>query len=76
VVRTYRIILEDADLDAAASAAAFGAGFDQGQICMASNRVLVHSAIAEGLKARLVGKAAHLPVGDGQARGQGRTSGR
>jgi benzaldehyde dehydrogenase (NAD) len=59
------IILEDADLDAAASAAAFGAWFHQGQICMASNRVLVHSAIAEGLKARLVGKATHLPVGDG-----------
>jgi benzaldehyde dehydrogenase (NAD) len=59
------VILEDADLDAAASAAAFGAWFHQGQICMASNRVLVHESIAEGLKARLVGKATHLPVGDG-----------
>lgn len=59
------IILEDADLDAAASAAAFGAWFHQGQICMASNRVLVHAAIAEEIKARLVGKATHLPVGDG-----------
>ena len=34
------IILEDADLDAASSAAAFGAWFHQGQICMASNRIL------------------------------------
>lgn len=59
------IILDDADLDAAASAAAFGAWFHQGQICMASNRVLVQASIAEGLKARLVGKATHLPVGDG-----------
>ncbi len=59
------IILDDADLDAAASAAAFGAWFHQGQICMASNRVLVHASIADGLKARLVGKATHLPVGDG-----------
>jgi benzaldehyde dehydrogenase (NAD) len=59
------IILDDVDLDAAASAAAFGAWFHQGQICMASNRVLVHAAVAEGLKARLVGKATHLPVGDG-----------
>jgi benzaldehyde dehydrogenase (NAD) len=59
------IILEDADLDAAASAAAFGAWFHQGQICMASNRVLVHASVVEGLKARLVGKATHLPVGDG-----------
>jgi benzaldehyde dehydrogenase (NAD) len=59
------IILEDADLDAAASAAAFGAWFHQGQICMASNRVLVHASVVDGLKARLVGKATHLPVGDG-----------
>lgn len=59
------IVLEDADLDAAASAAAFGAWFHQGQICMASNRILVHASIAEGFKARMVGKATHLPVGDG-----------
>ncbi len=59
------IVLDDADLDAAASAVAFGAWFHQGQICMASNRVLVQASIAEGLKARLVGKATHLPVGDG-----------
>ena len=59
------IVLEDADLDAAASAAAFGAWFHQGQICMAANRILVHESIAEGFKARMVGKATHLPVGDG-----------
>ncbi|GCL62090.1 aldehyde dehydrogenase family protein [Pseudaquabacterium pictum] len=59
------VVLDDADLDAAASAVAFGAWFHQGQICMASNRVLVHEAVAEGLKQRLVGKAQHLPVGDG-----------
>lgn len=59
------VILEDADLDAAASAAAFGAWFHQGQICMASNRILVHESIAAALQARLVAKATHLPVGDG-----------
>jgi len=59
------IILEDADLDAAASAAAFGAWFHQGQICMAANRILVHESIADGMLQRLVGKATHLPVGDG-----------
>ncbi|MBT9486546.1 MAG: benzaldehyde dehydrogenase [Rubrivivax sp.] len=59
------IVLEDADLDATASAVAFGAWFHQGQICMASNRVLVHASVMEGLKQRLVGKATHLPVGDG-----------
>lgn len=59
------VVLDDADLDAAASAVAFGAWFHQGQICMASNRVLVHEAVAEGLRQRLVAKATHLPVGDG-----------
>lgn len=59
------IILDDADLDAAASAAAFGAWFHQGQVCMASNRVLVQESIAEEMKQRLVGKANRLPVGDG-----------
>jgi benzaldehyde dehydrogenase (NAD) len=59
------IVLDDADLDAAASAVAFGAWFHQGQICMASNRVLVHEAVAAGLTERMVGKARHLPVGDG-----------
>ena len=59
------IVLDDVDLDAAASAVAFGAWFHQGQICMASNRVLVHASVLEGLTQRLVGKARHLPVGDG-----------
>ncbi len=58
------IVLEDADLDLAASNAAWGAYMHQGQICMASNRILAHSAVAEGLTERLVAKASHLPVGD------------
>lgn len=59
------VVLDDADLDAAASAVAFGAWFHQGQICMASNRVLVQRPVLEALKQRLVAKATHLPVGDG-----------
>jgi benzaldehyde dehydrogenase (NAD) len=59
------IILEDADLDIAASNAAWGAWLHQGQICMASNHIYVHSSIAAQLTQRLVAKATHLPVGDG-----------
>jgi benzaldehyde dehydrogenase (NAD) len=55
----------DADLDLAASNIAWGAWLHQGQICMASNRVLVHESIAPAIAARLVGKATHLPVGNG-----------
>jgi len=58
------IILEDADLDRAASNVAWGAYFHQGQICMATGRVLVHGSIAGELTRRLVAKAHQLPVGD------------
>ncbi|TGG95672.1 aldehyde dehydrogenase family protein [Natronospirillum operosum] len=58
------IILADADLDVAASNIAWGAYFHQGQICMASGRVLVHESIADELAQKLVEKARHLPVGD------------
>jgi benzaldehyde dehydrogenase (NAD) len=62
------IVLEDADLDLAARNVAWGAYLHQGQICMATGRVLVHEKIAAALTARVVEKANHLPVGDG-ARG-------
>jgi benzaldehyde dehydrogenase (NAD) len=58
------IVLEDADLDLAAKNVAWGAYLHQGQICMATGRVLVHEKIAAALTARLVEKANHLPVGD------------
>ncbi|MCC8628991.1 benzaldehyde dehydrogenase [Xanthomonas vesicatoria] len=58
------IVLDDADLDRAASAIAFGAYMHQGQICMATGRVLVQRSVAEALTHRLAKKARHLPVGD------------
>ena len=59
------LILDDADLDIAASNAAWAAYLHQGQICMAANRILVHESIAAPFLQRLVAKATHLPVGDG-----------
>src|SRR5271157_5925705 len=58
------IVFEDADLDAAASAIAFGAWFHQGQICMTIGRVLARDKIVAPLTKKLVDKAQHLPVGD------------
>lgn len=58
------IILDDADLDLAASNAAWGAYLHQGQICMASNRIITHESVAEDVVERLVDKANHLPVGN------------
>ncbi|MEO6293336.1 MAG: benzaldehyde dehydrogenase [Burkholderiaceae bacterium] len=59
------IILDDADLDVAASNAAWGAYFHQGQICMAANRILVHESMVTEFTKRLIAKATHLPMGDG-----------
>jgi len=41
------IVLEDANLDAAANAAAFGCYYNAGQVCVATERILVHQKIKE-----------------------------
>jgi benzaldehyde dehydrogenase (NAD) len=58
------IVLDDADLELATSAGAFGSFFYQGQICMASSRHLVHEKIAPAYTKRLAERAAALAVGD------------
>ncbi len=45
------IVLRDADLDRAASAASFGAFFHQGQICMSTERIVADRAVADALVA-------------------------
>ena len=63
------IVLEDADLDLAASNAAWGAWLHQGQICMATGLILAHTSIAAELTRRLADKARALTVGNA-ARGE------
>jgi len=58
------IILDDADPELAASNAAFGSWTHQGQICMATGRVLVHEKLAEEVTDLLAEKAKHLKVGN------------
>jgi benzaldehyde dehydrogenase (NAD) len=58
------IVLDDADLDAAVSAAAFGAFANSGQICMSTERLIVDASVADEFVARLAKKAASLPLGD------------
>lgn len=58
------IILNDVDLDEAVNAVAFGAFFNQGQICMSTERVLVQSEIAEQFIEKLTAKARSLKAGD------------
>ena len=58
------IVLEDADVDAAASVGAWGSYLHQGQICMAAGRHIVHESIADEYVAKLSEKANRLTVGD------------
>lgn len=58
------VILEDADLDEAVKAAAFGAFMNQGQICMSTERLIVVDAAADAFAAKLRKKVESMPVGD------------
>ncbi len=58
------IVLDDADLDEAVAAAAFGAFMNQGQICMSTERIIVVDAVAEAFVEKFKAKAATLKAGD------------
>ncbi|WP_151086786.1 aldehyde dehydrogenase family protein [Hymenobacter baengnokdamensis] len=58
------IVLEDADIDLAVAAAMMGKFMHQGQICMAVNRFLVHEAVYDEFRDKLVARTKALKVGD------------
>jgi len=59
-----QIVLDDANLEAAASLAAFGATYVSGQCCVATERVLVHQAVHDEFVDRLVKEAGEVRLGD------------
>ena len=58
------VVLDDADLDAAVNAAAFGAFMNQGQICMSTERIIVDEKVADAFVEKLAAKSKALPAGD------------
>jgi len=58
------VVLDDADLEAAASSAAWGAFLHQGQICMQAGRHLVHRSVADKYMNKLAERATRLVTGD------------
>ena len=58
------IILEDADLDEAVKAGAFGAFMNQGQICMSTERIIVVDAVADAFAEKFAAKARSMQTGD------------
>ena len=58
------IVLDDADLEYAVNATAFGSFLHQGQICMSTRRIVVERSIADEFVGRLVEKTKGLKTGD------------
>jgi len=58
------IVLEDADLNEAVKAAAFGAFMNQGQICMSTERIIVVDTVADAFAQKFAAKAQSMPTGD------------
>ena len=58
------VVLDDADLDHAVDAAIFSNYWHQGQICMATNRVVVDASVHDEFVDRFVARARDLVTGD------------
>ncbi|MFJ5486334.1 aldehyde dehydrogenase family protein [Hansschlegelia beijingensis] len=58
------IVLADADLDYAVDAAAFGVYLHQGQVCMASSKVIVEAPLFDAFVEKFKEKTAGIKVGD------------
>lgn len=61
------IVTDDADVELAASAGAFGSFFHQGQVCISINRHLVHESVYDEYVEALVEHAESLNIGDPSA---------
>ena len=61
------LVLDDADVEAAAAATNFGAFANQGQICMSTERVIVDESVADAFVAELSKRAKGLSAGDPHA---------
>ncbi|MDR1350659.1 MAG: aldehyde dehydrogenase [Zoogloeaceae bacterium] len=62
--KSPQIIMPDADLDAAVAYAASGIYINQGEICSAASRLLVHESLRDGFVERFVAEAARYQPGD------------
>ena len=58
------IVLDDADIDAAVDAAVFGAFFNQGQICMSTERIVIDEGIADTFVEKFRLRADAIRAGD------------
>ena len=63
--KSPQIVFDDCpDLQAAAEAAAWAVFFNQGEVCTAASRLLVHESIRDEFLAKVIAVAATIKVGD------------
>ncbi|QKW38466.1 aldehyde dehydrogenase family protein [Actinomadura sp. NAK00032] len=58
------VVLDDADLEQAVAGALYGSYFHMGQVCMATNRIIVDAAVHDAFVDLFVSAAASLRYGD------------
>jgi acyl-CoA reductase-like NAD-dependent aldehyde dehydrogenase len=58
------LVLADADLSLAVSAATYGAFVHQGEVCMCVRRIIVDRSVASSFISEFVARVGSLPVGD------------
>jgi benzaldehyde dehydrogenase (NAD) len=58
------VILDDAEIEDAVNAAAFGCFANSGQICMSTERIIVDAKVADEFVRKFAAKAKSLPLGD------------
>ena len=63
------VVFEDADIEQAVEWVMFGIFWNQGQVCSATSRVLVHQEIYDRFLKRLVEEAGKIRIGDGLEEG-------
>lgn len=63
------IVLDDADLDAAATFAARNSFRNAGQVCVSTERIYVAAPVHDAFVERLVAATKDMPVGDGKVEG-------
>ncbi|WP_287027953.1 aldehyde dehydrogenase family protein [Pseudomonas sp. UBA6310] len=63
------IVFEDADVEAAVEWVLFGIFWNQGQVCSATSRLLVHERLAPRLLERLVEETRKIRIGNGLEEG-------
>jgi len=58
------IVMENADIEKAVNSAIFGRFMHQGQVCVSTNRIIIHESLYEEFKSKFVKRVKELPFGD------------